>query len=206
MRPQPPCRTTHLSPDTGIVYDRWDGTGRPVLLLHPLLLDRTLWWPVAAELAGTCAVIAPDLPGHGDTPPATDCSPGRITESLAGLLHRLELGRAPVVVAHSTSGAVADEFAAQYAVHAVLVLDEPAGTGCPGIDAAVAAAGVEYVPEQYRPFAQPRRDPLLLDIYRAWLGRPAGRRVPHARHGTPVNGCTPLTDPEGVAAQISSLL
>lgn len=44
---------------------------RPTLvLLHGVGLDHTVWEPVAALLADRFAVITPDLPGHGDRPPA----------------------------------------------------------------------------------------------------------------------------------------
>lgn len=44
---------------------------RPTLvLLHGVGLDHTVWEPVAALLADQFAVITPDLPGHGDRPPA----------------------------------------------------------------------------------------------------------------------------------------
>ena len=35
-------------------YDTWGTAGRPVLLIHSVLFDRTLWWPVAAELHRQC--------------------------------------------------------------------------------------------------------------------------------------------------------
>jgi pimeloyl-ACP methyl ester carboxylesterase len=44
---------------------------RPTLvLLHGVGLDHTVWDTVAALLADRFEVIAPDLPGHGDRPPA----------------------------------------------------------------------------------------------------------------------------------------
>jgi len=81
MRPQPPLRTQHVAgnPKTLLVYDRWGSFGRPVVLLHGLLFDRTMWWPVAADLAATtsCTIVAPDLPGHGQSPLRDDCPRGR---------------------------------------------------------------------------------------------------------------------------------
>ncbi|GAS91381.1 alpha/beta fold hydrolase [Mycolicibacterium brisbanense] len=44
---------------------------RPTLvLLHGVGLDHTVWEPMTALLADRFDVIAPDLPGHGDRPPA----------------------------------------------------------------------------------------------------------------------------------------
>ncbi|MEU6841688.1 alpha/beta fold hydrolase [Streptomyces sp. NPDC046716] len=41
----------------------------PLVLLHGVGLDRTMWDPVTALLADRFTVIALDLPGHGDLPP-----------------------------------------------------------------------------------------------------------------------------------------
>jgi pimeloyl-ACP methyl ester carboxylesterase len=63
---------------------RWSRYGRPVLLLHGLLFDRTMWWSVGVELAGVCTVVASDLPGHADSmaraagiPPPNQSAAGR---------------------------------------------------------------------------------------------------------------------------------
>jgi pimeloyl-ACP methyl ester carboxylesterase len=148
MQPQPPRRSTHASggPRTLLVYDRWGAYGRPVLLLHGLLFDRTMWWPVAAELAtaSSCTVVAPDLPGHGQTPPREDCPPSRIARDLATLINNLDLHRAPVIVGHATAAPLAHAFASAYATHHVLTLDEPAETPA-GVDDVIAAARVSEV-------------------------------------------------------------
>ncbi|WP_306319808.1 MULTISPECIES: alpha/beta fold hydrolase [unclassified Streptomyces] len=41
----------------------------PLVLLHGVGLDRTMWEPVTALLADRFTVVAPDLPGHGARPP-----------------------------------------------------------------------------------------------------------------------------------------
>src|SRR4051795_11357422 len=184
MQPQPPRRSTHASggPKNLLVYDRWGAYGRPVLLLHGLLFDRTMWWPVAAELAtaSSCTVVAPDLPGHGQTPPRDDCAPERIARDLATLINNLDLHRAPVIVGHATAAPLAHTFAAAYATHHVLTLDEPAGSPT-GVDDVIAAARVEEVPEFYRPYAQPREDPELLSAYASWLPSPRTEMVAAGR-------------------------
>jgi pimeloyl-ACP methyl ester carboxylesterase len=50
VHPQPKRRTTHAygTPKNILVYDRWGDYGRPVVLLHGLLVDRTMWWPTAS--------------------------------------------------------------------------------------------------------------------------------------------------------------
>jgi pimeloyl-ACP methyl ester carboxylesterase len=207
MQPQPPRRSTHASggPKTLLVYDRWGAYGRPVLLLHGLLFDRMMWWPVAAELAtaSTCTVVAPDLPGHGQTPPREDCSPSRIARDLATLINNLDLHRAPVIVGHATAAPLAHAFASAYATHHVLTLDEPAETPA-GVDDVIAAARVSEVPEFYRPYAQPREDPELLAPYRSWLRKPTAEMVPAGRPA--LTRFAHLADPEGFAAGLRDLL
>ena len=45
------------------------GEGVPVLLLHAFPLSRRMWQPQLAGLAGSCRLLAPDLPGFGGSPP-----------------------------------------------------------------------------------------------------------------------------------------
>jgi pimeloyl-ACP methyl ester carboxylesterase len=214
MRPQPPRRSTHASgaPQSPIRFDRWGGGGRPVLLLHGLLFDRTMWWPVAAELAGVdCSVIAPDLPGHGESPGRDDHRPERVAADLAALVHGLGLRRAPLVVGHATSAWLAAAFADAYAIHHLLTVDEPVGAPAADLDAVLAIADPAAVPAAYRPFAQARRDPALLRSYASWwAGPPARRTVPAGPGGSasPIaeGAFRHLTDPAGFAAEVRALL
>ncbi|BBH69690.1 hypothetical protein ACTI_63750 [Actinoplanes sp. OR16] len=212
MHPRPPCRSTHTFAAAGsrLVYDRWTGPGRPVLLLHALLFDRTQWWPLAADLASSCTVVAPDLPGHGETPMPAGLSPAQVAGDLARLVESLGLRRAPVVVGHATAAPLAVAFADQFAVHGMLLVDEPMDVVDSGPDAVVAASGVDSVPEQFRSFAEPRRDPQLVAAYRSWLDRPSSRR-PVSHTGRPSEDLsrprfTPLSDTEALAARIQYLL
>lgn len=77
------------------------GFGPPVVLVHGFLASHTAWEPVFAALATRFRVIAPDLPGFGESekPP-----PGRyaytaaaFAESLVDLIAALDLHRASVV-------------------------------------------------------------------------------------------------------------
>jgi pimeloyl-ACP methyl ester carboxylesterase len=213
MLPQPPRRTTHrtASPRNLLVYDRWGEFGRPVVLLHGLLLDRTMWWPVAAELTG-CTVIAPDLPGHGQSPARDDYRLERIAGDLAGLVDRLDLHRAPVIVGHAASARLAAAFAAGYATQHVLTLDEP-DIGATAVADLVTPARLEEVPRIFRPYARTRHDPALLHAYESWLAQPPTRRNLPAMAGraaipapTPAGPFAPLTDPAGFAARLRDLL
>lgn len=215
MHPQPPRRTTHATanPKTQLVYDRWGQFGRPVVLLHGLLFDRTMWWPLAAELAATasCTIVAADLPGHGQSPHRDDCRLEVVARDLAGLVHRLGLHRAPIVVGHATSAPLAAAFADAYATRHVLTVDE-APTTVAGVDDVLAAARLDAVPEHYRPYAQARREPALLGAYASWLVQPSRRNRPALvgrAGGWPSGLAGPfahLTAPEAVAAELRELL
>lgn len=187
MYPQPPRRSTHAAggPKNLLVYDRWGRFGRPVLLLHGLLFDRTMWWPVAAELATatTCTVLAPDLPGHGDTPPRADHDPDELAGDLALLVHRLDLHRAPIVVGHAESAGLATAFADRFAIHQVLTVDDLGP-----------ADGRADIPEHYRPYARRRHDPALLATYANWRAQPRTCTFPH------------LADPAAFAAGLRARL
>lgn len=196
-----------------LVYDRWGSFGRPVVLLHGLLFDRTMWWPVAAELASArCTVVAPDLPGHGQSPARDACRLETLAAEIAVLADRLALHRAPIVVGHAGSAPLATAFAAGYATHAVVTLDvPPAGATRP--DELVDAAGLDRVPEAFRCYARARREPALLHAYASWLAKPPTRRnQPALAGGTrsgpgrPERPFAPLTDPVGFAARLRGLL
>ncbi|GAA1646161.1 alpha/beta fold hydrolase [Actinoplanes couchii] len=156
MHPQPSLRSTHAygTPRNLLVYDRWGAAGRPVILLHGLCYDRTMWWPVAADLGGSCAAVAVDLPGHGQSAPRDEYCLDRLTHDLAMLISRLDLRRAPILVGHAEAARVAEAFAVKYATHSVIT---------------VQGTGLDDVPEPYRQFAVARPDQSLAEAYRQRL-------------------------------------
>jgi len=215
MYPQPPRRTTHTttSPKNLLVYDRWGHFGRPVVLLHGLLFDRTMWWPAAAELASPgCTIVAPDLPGHGQSPPRDDYRLERVAHDLAGLVNSLGLRRAPLLVGHGASALLAMIFADAYATYEVVTLDEPPAEARRIEDLAV-TDGLDQIPEIFRSYAEPHRNPALLRAYESWVGQPPSRRSEPAMAGR--TGSRPeepdaafqhLADPWGFAAVLRGLL
>jgi pimeloyl-ACP methyl ester carboxylesterase len=66
-----------------------DGSGRPLLLLHGLGSSARVWNPVRPALAAHRLVIAPDLPGFGNTPPP-DAPPSfeALADAVEALLDR----------------------------------------------------------------------------------------------------------------------
>ena len=90
------------------------GTGPTVLLIHGLGGTRQTWRHLIAPLARNHTVIAPDLPGHGQSdPPAGDYSLGAHACALRDLLLALGHQRA-TLVGHSLGGGVALQTAYQF--------------------------------------------------------------------------------------------
>lgn len=90
------------------------GSGPALLLVHGLGGTRKTWRCLIDELARTHTVIAPDLPGHGESdPPAGDYSLGAHACALRDLI--LALGyRRFSIAGHSLGGGVALQTAYQF--------------------------------------------------------------------------------------------
>lgn len=120
----PPRRFEHTwtGSEGSWAYDLWGDSGRPVLLLHGPTFDRTMWWPVAAELVDECTVLAVDLPGHGGSPGRASYKLAELVADLAHLIAGLGRRQAPVVVGHSVSAVLACLLAAHVRVRATVVV------------------------------------------------------------------------------------
>ncbi|HEX3874400.1 MAG TPA: alpha/beta hydrolase [Solirubrobacteraceae bacterium] len=93
---------------------RTAGSGPVVLLLHGIAGTAEAWVPSMRLLARRFTVIAPDLPGHGDSDKAAgDYSLGALANSMRDLLVGLGHSRA-TIVGHSLGGGIAMQFAYQY--------------------------------------------------------------------------------------------
>lgn len=94
-------------------FGRAPGTAPAVMLVHGLGSARSVWAPIAAQLAQRYHVVAVDLPGHGASRPLRPGEERAVT--LAALLARvcgqLDLHR-PHVVGNSLGGWVGFELAA----------------------------------------------------------------------------------------------
>jgi pimeloyl-ACP methyl ester carboxylesterase len=91
--------------------ETWGEGGTTVLLVHGLGGCLEQWHGVAALLAPTCRVIAPDLRGHGTSDRTGPYSQQGFAQDLAGLCKSLKVERC-VAVGASMSGAVVLQLAA----------------------------------------------------------------------------------------------
>ncbi len=91
-----------------IAFER-AGAGRPLLLLHGFFCDRSLWRPQLGGLSDEFMVVAPDLPGCGQSsdPPETFAMPD-FADCVVKLVEALGLRR-PHILGLSFGGALALE-------------------------------------------------------------------------------------------------
>jgi pimeloyl-ACP methyl ester carboxylesterase len=98
----------------------------PLILLHGLTFDRTMWRPALVELSAIDPgrrALAVDLPGHGASQAWTSYD----VEGIAEGVHRAaeDAGlRAPVVVGHSMAAVIATVYAARYPARGVVNVDQ----------------------------------------------------------------------------------
>ncbi|HEX2160388.1 MAG TPA: alpha/beta hydrolase [Thermoleophilaceae bacterium] len=90
------------------------GSGPPLFLIHGITNSGQSWEPAMRLLARDFDVIAPDLPGHGNSDRQRgDHSLGIHACVMRDLLHVLEIDRV-TVVGHSLGGGVAMQFSYQF--------------------------------------------------------------------------------------------
>jgi pimeloyl-ACP methyl ester carboxylesterase len=92
------------------------GSGPPLVFVHGLLANHSLWRHVIPRLAPHFRCIAPDLPLGAHTlpfPPDADVSPLGVAQLVAALLDALDL-RAVTLVGNDTGGAICQLVIAQH--------------------------------------------------------------------------------------------
>lgn len=86
------------------------GDGPPVLLLHGVGLQAAAWGPQIDALSGRYQVIAPDMPGHGDSPaPTAQMTLDGYADRMLPVLDNLP--QPALVVGHSMGAQIALELA-----------------------------------------------------------------------------------------------
>jgi pimeloyl-ACP methyl ester carboxylesterase len=89
------------------------GTGDPIVLLHGPGEFAASWVPVIRGLAETRRVIAPDLPGHGESAVGVDLDARGVLDWLAGVIEAT-CAVAPAIVGRVVGGAIATRFAIEH--------------------------------------------------------------------------------------------
>ncbi len=105
------CETAAADPDPEQLAFTDLGSGPAVLFIHGLISDRRTWQAEMSALARSHRVIAPDLPGHGESDCALgDYSLGAHAAALRDLLDSLDVDQV-TLVGHSLGGGIAMQFA-----------------------------------------------------------------------------------------------
>jgi 3-oxoadipate enol-lactonase len=110
-----------------LAYRTWGAAeAPPVVLLHALGEESSDWAPVAATLASSWRVYAPDLRGHGASDWPGSYTIEQLTEDLAAFLDALGLDQV-TLGGHSVGGPPAYLYAARHPDRVTrLVLEDPA--------------------------------------------------------------------------------
>ncbi len=99
--------------DSSIAYID-EGEGKPIVLLHGFCGSSSYWEHVIPALAEHCRVIAPDLPGHGQSDPLKVSSTiENIADQVKNLLDQLNLPEV-TMFGHSLGGYISLAFAEKY--------------------------------------------------------------------------------------------
>lgn len=104
------------------------GTGPPLVLLHAFPLDRAMWRAQLADLPDVARVIAPDLPGFGESSPSGAFTIEGAADAVAAFVRALGLSKV-ALGGLSMGGYVALAFARKYPeqLGALVLADTRAG-------------------------------------------------------------------------------
>ena len=128
------------------------GNGRPLVLFHSLLADRSSWDGVFHTLAEENQVIALNLPGFGDS----DFVEGgleAIADRLAAAINKLDLPEQPILMGNGYGGFIALQIAIRHPhlAHGLVLadcgaaFDEPGRAAFRGMSAAAGQGGLGAV-------------------------------------------------------------
>lgn len=100
-----PVKTRNIHSETISYYDR--GQGPPLVLIHGMFGDYLDWEPVLEPLAAIHRVIAPDLPGFGNSSkPRRDYTAAFFVETLHEFFRQLDIDQ-PILAGNSFGGQIA---------------------------------------------------------------------------------------------------
>jgi pimeloyl-ACP methyl ester carboxylesterase len=172
-------------------------------LIHGMAGSSATWEPVIEGLAEHCTVLAPDLPGHGDSAKPTDgdYSLGSFASTVRDLIAALGYERA-TVVGQSLGGGVAMQFAYQFPTRCerlVLVGSGGLGREVTPMLRVLTFPGIEYVfPLVFNGFARDAGRALLAGLGQIGLH-------PSAYLAEILRSFESLTDPETREAFVRTL-
>lgn len=84
------------------------GSGQPLLLIHGFPLNREMWRPQIEFLSSSAKIIAPDLRGHGQSPPTPGpYSMDLLADDCAAILNSIGVNKPAIVCGLSMGGYVA---------------------------------------------------------------------------------------------------
>ena len=103
----------------------------PLVLLHGLTFDRTMWGPALKALNivdPDRRVLTFDLPGHGESSPLESHAMDDVVDSFHHVIQEAGL-RSPILVGHSLAAIIATIYASQHATSGVVNVDQPLQIG-----------------------------------------------------------------------------
>jgi pimeloyl-ACP methyl ester carboxylesterase len=102
------------------------GCGRPLVLVHGLGDERSLWSPLVERFAPHFCCLTLDLRGHGESTGGLDFDPFGLHRDLDAVISDAGLEQ-PVLIGHSLGGFVATAYAGAHPakVRAVVNVDQP---------------------------------------------------------------------------------
>jgi pimeloyl-ACP methyl ester carboxylesterase len=167
----------------------------PLVLLHGLTFDRSIWGPALAELHDIDEgrrVLAFDLPGHGESPVWSSYDIESVADGVHRAIEEAQL-EAPVIVGHSLAAIIATIYSTRYPTRGIVNVDQSLqvvpfagllrsladklrGPAFPAIwEMFMASMHIELLPESaqqlVRSSCDPRQD-LVLGYWREVLERP----------------------------------
>lgn len=112
----------------GLAGDDYGESDRrsPLVLLHGLTFDRSMWRPALAELQSVDPgrrVLALDLPGHGGSSAWSSYDVNSVADGVERAVEEAQL-ESPIVVGHSLAAIVATVFAARYPTRGIINVDQ----------------------------------------------------------------------------------
>jgi pimeloyl-ACP methyl ester carboxylesterase len=121
---QPERKTEHWAGLAGRRHGNLSASGRSLVLLHGLTFDHRMWDPIIDALPPNHAVLAFDLPGHGDSPALGSHYLEVVVDAVHEAVLAVDLD-APILVGHSMGAALAGTYVSKYPAAAFVNVDSP---------------------------------------------------------------------------------